>query len=144
MAQALNKKSLQQVVAYFLDKGQDRTAIEQSSRTCSYAELTARVNSLCSALRALGVERGNVVALPMPASIDYVVGLLAVVQCGAIFMPLDPTFPETRLRKIMAQAAPRAVVGNDPEVVARIAQLAGGVASLLLSAEPVAASERVP
>ncbi len=144
MTQALNKKSLQQVVAYFLDKGQDRIAIEQGQRACSYAELTARVNSLCAALRALGVERGDVVALPMPASIDYVVALLAVVQAGAIFMPLDPTFPETRLRKIMAQAAPCAVVGIDPEIVAHIADLAGGVDTLLLSSDPVAAAERLP
>jgi len=64
MTQTLNKKNLHQVVDHLLEQHRGRIAIEQNGRSCSYDELDARSNSLCAALRAQGVSRGDVVALP--------------------------------------------------------------------------------
>jgi len=146
MTQTLNKKNLHQVVDHLLEQHRGRIAIEQNGRSCSYDELDARSNSLCAALRAQGVSRGDVVALPMPASIDYVVALLAVVKCGGIFMPLDPAFPQARLRGMLDIARPRVVVGNEMDVVMRVAELGEIASVILLSADmppPTARSQPV-
>ncbi|WP_326507412.1 non-ribosomal peptide synthetase [Noviherbaspirillum album] len=128
----MNKKHLHQVVEHLLRQHQGRIAIEQGGHSCRYDELDRRSGALCIAMQRLGVGRGDVVALPMPASIDYVVALIATVRCGAIFLPLDPAFPETRLRTVLSKTNPAMIVGNDAGVVARIAALAGAPATLLL------------
>jgi|GEM_PF-1819742 len=147
MTHPLNKRNLHSVVEHFLEKGGDKIAIEQGDRVCTYAELDGRSTQLCAEIRELKLGRGNVVALPMPASIDYVVALLAVVKHGGIFMPVDATFPEARLRRMLAIAQPRVVIGSsgNPEIVERIAQLSGDTpATLLLSPDSPPSAERMP
>ena len=46
----------------------------------------------------------------MPASIEYATGLVATVKAGAIFMPLDSTYPDDRLRQMLAVARPKVLV----------------------------------
>jgi len=47
-------------------------------------------------LRSLGVQPGESVALLLERSIDLVVAELAVLKCGAVYVPLDPSFPQER------------------------------------------------
>lgn len=106
----LNKKSLHAVIDHLLTQGGQRIAIEDGAGGIDYAELDARSRALGHALKARGVGPGEIVALPMPASIDYVVALLATVRAGGIFMPLDPAYPETRIKQIFQLAKPRLLV----------------------------------
>lgn len=125
MMQPLNKKNLHQVVDHLLEQHRGRIAIEQDGQSCTYDELDVRSAAIAAWLKTEGIGRGDVVALPMPASIDYVASLLGVVRAGAIFMPVDPAFPEARLSAMLELAAPRAAVGNDMQAVARTAAFGG-------------------
>jgi amino acid adenylation domain-containing protein len=106
----LNKKSLHAVIDHLLTQGGQRIAVEDGAGGIDYAELDRRSRALGHALKARGVGPGEIVALPMPASIDYVVALLATVRAGGIFMPLDPAYPEARLKQIFQLARPRLLV----------------------------------
>jgi len=64
----------------------------------SYAGLDARANRLAHALIARGVGRHAKVGICMPRCIDAVVGMLAVAKAGAAYVPLDPAYPDERLR----------------------------------------------
>ncbi|GGK35985.1 putative non-ribosomal peptide synthetase [Pilimelia terevasa] len=68
------------------------------------AELAGRVHGLARTLRERGVGRDDVVALALPRSADLVVALLAVLDAGAAFLPLDVTQPAARLRQLAAGA----------------------------------------
>jgi non-ribosomal peptide synthetase component F len=76
----------------------------------SYAELTGRVRRLSGALRARGVERGVVVGVLLPRSIDAVVSLLAVHVAGGAFVPLDPAAPRQRLEFNVRDSGAKAVL----------------------------------
>jgi amino acid adenylation domain-containing protein len=76
----------------------------------SYAELTGRVRRLSGVLRARGVERGVVVGVLLPRSIDAVVSLLAVHVAGGAFVPLDPAAPRQRLEFIVRDSGAKAVL----------------------------------
>ena len=58
----------------------------------SYAELSDRVNRLASALAQRGVNRGDAVAICLPQRIETAVSLLAVLQLGAVAVPLTVLF----------------------------------------------------
>ncbi|HMN93532.1 MAG TPA: AMP-binding protein, partial [Hydrogenophaga sp.] len=74
-----------------------RTAIIASSpgrsdRHHSYAELQAQANRLSNALIALGVGRGDRVAIVLPQRFETAVAYMAVLQMGAVGMPLSQLF----------------------------------------------------
>ena len=68
-------------------------AIVQNERKLTYAELNCRANQMAHYLRSLGVEPGENVALLLERSIDLVIAELAVLKCGAVYVPLDPFLP---------------------------------------------------
>uniref|UniRef100_UPI0035B43A18 AMP-binding protein n=1 Tax=Promineifilum sp. TaxID=2664178 RepID=UPI0035B43A18 len=69
----------------------DRTALLDVSTgvAYTYAELNARANRLANAFRALGIEKGDRVAILAQNSIVYVDLLYGLAKIGAIFAPLN-------------------------------------------------------
>ncbi|HEX9719009.1 MAG TPA: AMP-binding protein [Ramlibacter sp.] len=58
----------------------------------SYLELQARANALSNLLAALGVQRGDRVAIVMPQRFETAIAYMAVFQMGAVAMPLSILF----------------------------------------------------
>ncbi|QHE77319.1 acyl-CoA synthetase [Hydrogenophaga sp. PBL-H3] len=65
---------------------------QQKDRRHSYAELLDQANRLSSALVALGVQRGDRVAIVLPQRFETAVAYMAVLQMGAVGMPLSQLF----------------------------------------------------
>ena len=64
----------------------------QTARAYSYAELQAASNRLSNALAVLGVKRGDRVAIVLPQRFETAVAYMAVLQMGAVAMPLSMLF----------------------------------------------------
>ncbi|MFC4159110.1 amino acid adenylation domain-containing protein [Chitinimonas lacunae] len=107
MNSALNKKNLHAVVEHLMASGGDAIAVEQATRQLSYRALNRLVNLAAAALRDAGVVPGDVVGLAMPASIECLIGILATIKRGAIFMALDLAAPEARQRQLFGMVNPR-------------------------------------
>ena len=58
----------------------------------SYADLQQAADALSLALRAQGVRRGDRVAIVMPQRFETAVAYIAVLQMGAVAMPLSILF----------------------------------------------------
>jgi len=84
-------------------------ATDQPDCHHSYAELQDQANRLSNALTALGVQRGDRVAIVLPQRFETAVAYMAVLQMGAVGMPLSQLFgPEAlefRLQDSEAVAA---------------------------------------
>ncbi|GAA1402539.1 hypothetical protein GCM10009613_62690 [Pseudonocardia kongjuensis] len=81
-------------------------ALTCAGETLGYAELDAAVNRLARALAARGAGPGALVGVLLPRGTDLVVALLAVLRCGAAYVPMDPGHPAERVRTVLADAAP--------------------------------------
>ena len=87
--------------------------------TClDYADLWQRVRALAGTLSAAGAGPESVVAVALPRSIDFVVALLAVIEAGAAYLPVDVTYPQERVRLMLTDAQPAVVVCHDDFAVA--------------------------
>jgi acetyl-CoA synthetase len=64
----------------------------QRDRAHSYADLLDQANRLSNALAALGVQRGDRVAIVLPQRFETAVAYMAVLQMGAVGMPLSQLF----------------------------------------------------
>ncbi|GAA3212014.1 amino acid adenylation domain-containing protein [Actinocorallia longicatena] len=82
------------------------TALVAGDTELTYAELGERAARLAHELIARGVGRGQRVALRLPRGADMVVAILAVLQTGAAYVPVDPEYPADRIAYMLADAAP--------------------------------------
>lgn len=87
-----------------------RTALVSGDDRLTAADLADRVHRLARALRARGIGADDVVALALPRSADSVVALLAVLDAGAAFLPLDAAHPPERLRELIDDTRPALVL----------------------------------
>jgi amino acid adenylation domain-containing protein/non-ribosomal peptide synthase protein (TIGR01720 family) len=82
----------------------DAIAVVSEDRELTYHQLNARSNQLAHHLRGLGVGPEALVGICVERSIEMVVGLLGILKAGGAYLPLDPSYPEERLRFILADA----------------------------------------
>jgi amino acid adenylation domain-containing protein len=96
----------------------DATAVVFEDRSLSYAELNRRANQLAHHLRGLGVGPDVLVAICVDRGLEMIVSLLAVLKAGGAYVPLDPAYPIERLRFMLQDSAPVALLtqGNLEEL----------------------------
>jgi amino acid adenylation domain-containing protein len=104
----------------------DAIAVEYEGRTWRYRDLSARVQQLAARLRAAGVGREGLVAVMLDRSFDMVAALLAILQAGGAYLPLDPQLPPARLAMLVEDARPdvlltqSALLDRIPQPVAKV------------------------
>ncbi len=81
--------------------------------TCSFAQLQAQANRLSHALAGLGVRCGDRVAIVMPQRFETAVAYIAVLQLGAIAMPLSQLFGPEALEYRLQDAAASAAICDE-------------------------------
>ena len=79
-------------------------AVVLDDQQLSYEELNHRANQLANHLRLLGVKPEAPVAMCLKHSVDMVIGLLAILKAGGVYVPLDPAYPKERLAFILEDA----------------------------------------
>ncbi|MCH9648355.1 MAG: amino acid adenylation domain-containing protein [Deltaproteobacteria bacterium] len=91
-----------------------------SARDLSYGELMEESARLAARFGELGVGEDDLVALLLDRSVEMVVCVVAVLRCGAAFLPLDPADPPQRLRSLLRSVHPRVVVAMGETEVSRV------------------------
>src|SRR5215211_2506339 len=96
----------------------DRVAIHfegepGDTRTITYAELTAEVKRAANALTALGVERGDRVAIYLPMIPEAAVAMLACARIGAAHSVVFGGFSADALRSRIEDAEAKVVITAD-------------------------------
>jgi amino acid adenylation domain-containing protein/thioester reductase-like protein len=88
----------------------DSVAAVYEGEQLSYGELNRRSNQLAHHLRSVGVGPDARVGLMLDRSLEMVVGLLGILKSGGAFVPLDPSYPEERLRFMVKDSGARVMV----------------------------------
>ncbi|HEX9936743.1 MAG TPA: condensation domain-containing protein, partial [Longimicrobium sp.] len=85
-------------------------AVAFEDATLTYDELNRSANRLAHHLRGLGVGPDARVAICVERGPEMVAGLLAILKAGGAYVPLDPAYPADRLRYMLEDSAPAALV----------------------------------
>ncbi len=88
----------------------DNNSMTGASTRLSYGELRAHSIRLACALVALGVQRGDVVAVQLPNWWHYTAIYTACARIGAVINPLMPIFRERELEFMLGLAEARVLV----------------------------------
>ncbi|MDX8400022.1 MAG: amino acid adenylation domain-containing protein, partial [Gallionellaceae bacterium] len=103
----------------------DAVAIRFESSFLTYRQLDERSNQLARRLRHMGVAHGDRIGLSVARSLELVVGILGIIKAGAAYVPLDPSYPEERLRYIAQDSGLKIVLVHEfvPPVDASIVNI---------------------
>jgi O-succinylbenzoic acid--CoA ligase len=84
----------------------DRTALVADGRELTYLELERESTVAARRLAGLGVRRGSAVVLSLPAGVEYVTYLHALMKLGAVAVPLDTRLTERERADALAGLRP--------------------------------------
>ncbi|MEI9425798.1 amino acid adenylation domain-containing protein [Mesorhizobium sp. Cs1299R1N1] len=90
----------------------DNIAVSCPSEALSYAVLEQRANRLARHLISRGVRLGDVIGVLLERSCDLIVGFLAVLKAGAVYLPLDSRLPGQRLRFMLRDAGATTIISK--------------------------------
>lgn len=88
----------------------DAVALEDETRTLTYAELERETLALADRLRQYGVGRDDLVGILMGRSADYVIGAVAALRAGGAFLVLELAYPSTLLHDVIDDAKPSVIL----------------------------------
>lgn len=89
-----------------------RTALLADGVEISFAELEQLAVQTARRLAAQGVRRGAAVVLELPAGVEYVALLHAVMKLGAVVLPLNPRLAPAERQVAIDRAQPAIVIGE--------------------------------
>jgi bacitracin synthase 3 len=89
----------------------DRIVCVAAGESLTYRQLSHRCIQLAHRLnRELGVLPSDRIAVLCERSLDLATALLGVMGAGSCYVPLDPSFPQNRIRAVLDDAAVKGVV----------------------------------
>jgi amino acid adenylation domain-containing protein len=91
----------------------ERSALTSASGAISYTALERAARGVAARLRAIGVGAEDVVGIHLDRSPECVAAMLGALYADAAYLILPPDQPPARLRAIVADARPAAILSGD-------------------------------
>ncbi|WP_428241317.1 amino acid adenylation domain-containing protein [Gynuella sp.] len=88
-------------------------AVTTDEESLTYMQLNRLANAWARTLIETNVLPGDLVAVACNRDTNMLVALLAVLKAGAAYLPLDPDFPEERLKIILEDAQPKLLLSSE-------------------------------
>ncbi len=88
----------------------DRVASVCGRLSQTYGTLNAQANCLAEHLRGAGVRANSFVAVYLDRSPEMLTAILGILKAGAAYLPIDSTYPSTRVLEMLEDARPVAIV----------------------------------
>jgi long-chain acyl-CoA synthetase len=82
-------------------------------RSITYGELREATDRLANALAALGIRKGDRIALYLLNSPQFIIAYFAALKCGATVTPISPVYTSHEVRYQLEDSGARAIVCQD-------------------------------
>jgi long-chain acyl-CoA synthetase len=101
---------LENAVRHFADK----TAILMGERRVSFSQLNDDSNRVAHALIAMGVKKGDRVAMIQASNPEFVAVFFGIMKAGGIAVPLDSRYIADELDRLFNDCRPKVLVAENP------------------------------
>ncbi|WP_404581180.1 amino acid adenylation domain-containing protein [Paenibacillus sp. RC21] len=95
------EKTIHQLFEEQAERYPDHIALVHGDVQLTYRELNEQADRLAQKLIAYGVEPERIVCLMADRSPDMIIGMIAILKAGGAYMPVDPTYPQERIRYML-------------------------------------------
>ncbi|MCB0809398.1 MAG: amino acid adenylation domain-containing protein, partial [Flavobacteriales bacterium] len=98
---------------FWPDVPDDKTALISQDLAVTYGQLKQQAAEFAKGLRSnYDVGHGHRVMVCMDRSIELIVAVLGIVEAGACYVPVDPSYPRERIAMMIDDAAPTLVLAS--------------------------------
>eukprot|EP00833_Pecoramyces_ruminatium_P001369 jgi/Orpsp1_1/1175401/evm.model.c7180000053703.1 len=87
-----------------------KCAIVYNENEISYKQLDEMSNSVAHYLRKKGISRKDIIPIICERSFYYVIGAIGIMKAGGAFLPIDPEYPEERIKYIIEEVKAKIVL----------------------------------
>ena len=84
-----------------VEKTPDNIAVVFEDQKLTYRELNEKANQLARFLIKNNVKKNDVVGLRINKSIEMIVGIIAIIKCGACYLPMNMAYPQDRVNYML-------------------------------------------
>ncbi|MGD9540910.1 amino acid adenylation domain-containing protein [Methylocystis sp.] len=109
-AKDVPRQTLCDMLAAQAAKTPDAMALIDKEHRLTYREVRRNVSRLAQKLADAGVVRGDHVAVALPRAVHLSLAIMAALETGAAYLPLDINYPDERLAYMVDDAAPRLII----------------------------------
>ncbi|MGH7540040.1 MAG: AMP-binding protein, partial [Gemmatimonadota bacterium] len=137
---------LRTIPAFFrwaVEEVPDETWLLAGADAFTYAEAQARVERAAGGLRAAGVGKHERVLVTAKNTPEYLLSWLAIMEVGAVQVPVNPKSTDAELAGFLRQVAPALVV-TDPELTPVVDAAVAETGSSVTRADVAALFEAAP
>ena len=120
---------LHELIAVSAHRNGNALALTHGAASFSYAALNSAVNDCASGLLALGVQRGERVAIYLEKRFETVIASLGAPAAGAVFVPLNPLLKAEQVAFILRDCEVRVLI-TSPDRHALLAEALAGCPAL--------------
>lgn len=128
-----------------VQKTPDAIAVVFETEQYTYRQLNESANQLAHYLREKGVVENTLIPVCMSRSLGMITAIVGILKAGATYVPVDPAYPEVRIRYILSDTAFTLMItdahsqGVLPAGIAsaRILTLSADAGADVLSGQPV-------
>lgn len=110
-------RSYLELFARQVNKTPEAVAVVHKETRLSYEELNGRASRLAWELRRVGAKKGDIIPIFSHFDEDMFVGALGIMKAGCAYLPIDPAYPEERIRYMLRDSGARCVVCSQGTVV---------------------------
>lgn len=96
-----SEKTLTKLFEEQVEKTPDNIAIIHEDLKITYKELNEKANSLARLLKEKKIKAQQIVGIMIEKSIEMIIAILAIQKAGAAYVPIDPDYPEERVKYML-------------------------------------------
>jgi len=91
----------------------ENVALSFEGVTSTYSELNRRANRIARVLQSRGIGRDDLVGMCVERSLDMIAATLGILKAGGAYLPLEPEYPEARLRLMIEESQALVTIVQD-------------------------------
>lgn len=90
----------------------DKVALISNGKKLTYKELNERANMLARKMISAGIQSKDIIGIMLNRSPEMIIGLIAILKCGATYLPIDPEYPQDRITYMLENSETKLVLVN--------------------------------
>ena len=94
-------------------KTPEKVAVVSNAQKLTYKELNEKANQLARQIIKAGIKPNDIIGIMLNRSPEMLIGLIAILKCGATYLPIDPEYPQDRIKYMLENSETKLVLVND-------------------------------
>ncbi|GAA4973318.1 amino acid adenylation domain-containing protein [Algibacter aquimarinus] len=106
------KSTIHEIFEAYSHANPEALALQFGNQEINYKELQKKINQTANYLKEIGVVPGQIVAISLDRKPELIISIFAVLQCGAVYLPIDKGYPKKRLELIITDSNASFLISN--------------------------------